>query len=508
MREALRAALESAARGDTTVEVVTKAAEALAGDPWAVVTHAGALARAEWVPAPHDLGLTDTLRMTRPGHAAAIATVSAGAPFPRFDRRGRQRRGAYDTPRDMARAVVRHALEAATRPVHTAMDPAAGTGTFLVALAEHDIAHIRGVELDPVAAAVAQVAVPTAEVHVDNGFSADGETDLLVGNPPFVPPERQEKSLRDALRNRLPWLSGRFDLAVPFAAISVERVRPGGGVGLVLPAPMMVQPYALPLRARWLKSHRITHLSPNMAFPGAQVSVVCIAMHTGEGPAPLPNHGLPAEELLSMDAIPLQPMLQPGDPDILRQVRRASIPLGDVATIDTGVVSHGPGGGKARLLHATPTPDRVPYVDAKDMAVNRTRWLDYRPEQMHRAKSPELFEAPKVLVQRLRGRGPIRAWVDRGGLYAGHTLTVVRPDKPQITPELLHRLITDPLVDGLLRMERGSRLDLYPKDVRSIPLPRSWMDQPERPLASAWGLTRTQANRLLAFQVEVIGVTG
>ena len=62
MREALRAALESAARGDTTVEVVTKAAEALAGDPWAVVTHAGALARAEWVPAPHDLGLTDTLR--------------------------------------------------------------------------------------------------------------------------------------------------------------------------------------------------------------------------------------------------------------------------------------------------------------------------------------------------------------------------------------------------------------------------------------------------------------
>ena len=76
------------------------------------------------------------------------------------------------------------------------------------------------------------------------------------------------------------------------------------------------------------------------------------------------------------------------------------------------------------------------------------------------------------------------------------------------SPELLHRLITDPLVDGLLRMERGSRLDLYPKDVRSIPLPRSWLTHPERSLPQAWGLTDAQASRLLAFQVEVIAVTG
>ena len=112
------------------------------------------------------------------------------------------------------------------------------------------------------------------------------------------------------------------------------------------------------------------------------------------------------------------------------------------------------------------------------------------------------------VLQRLRGRGPIRAWVDRGGLYAGHTLTVVRPDSPRVSPELLHRLITDPLVDGLLRMERGSRLDLYPKDVRSIPLPNRWLEDPGSSLADAWGLTVEQAARLLEFQVEVIGITG
>jgi len=113
-----------------------------------------------------------------------------------------------------------------------------------------------------------------------------------------------------------------------------------------------------------------------------------------------------------------------------------------------------------------------------------------------------LFSNPKVLVQRLRGRGPIRAWVDRSGLFAGHTLTVVRPDDPQFSPEDIHRLITDPIVDGLLRMERGARLDLYPKDVRSIPVPKAWKNNRDLPLREAWALTTHQVDRLMAFSVE------
>jgi hypothetical protein len=63
-------------------------------------------------------------------------------------------------------------------------------------------------------------------------------------------------------------------------------------------------------------------------------------------------------------------------------------------------------------------------------------------------------------------------------------------------------LITDPLVDGLLRMERGSRLDLYPKDVRAIPVPMAWKENPTLPLSTAWGLTTEQGQRLLDFSLE------
>jgi stage V sporulation protein SpoVS len=402
----------------------------------------------------------------------------------------------------MARATVHGALSAATRTVSVGLDPAAGTGAFLVAMAERGLAEIHAIELDPIAAAVAQVALPRAKITVGDGLITEGQADIVVGNPPFVSPERQNKRTREVLRQRMPWLTGRFDLAVPFAAIAVQRVNPGGGVGLILPAPMMNQPYGQPLREAWITTHRITGLSSPTAFPGAQVGVVMIHMRVGAGPAPLPDHGLQPHSLLRLSGVPLQANLRPGDPEIVAHIRTQSIGLGTVATIDTGVVSHGSHGGKQVLLHDHPAPDRVPYVDAKDLSKGRTLWLDYRPESMHRAKSPGLFSAPKVLVQRIRGRGPVRAWVDRSGLYAGHTLTVVRPDDKAFSPELLHSLITDPLVDGLLRMERGSRLDLYPKDVRAIPVPMAWKENPTLPLSTAWGLTTEQGQRLLDFSLE------
>ncbi len=501
MHDALQAWMQEANASHDPVRAARSAAQAVSTDPWRVVQEAGALARCTMAAASSDLGLTPTLRPVPVDHKASIATVHEGSVYPAVDPSGRRTRGAFDTPVEMARATVRAALEAAERPISQAIDPACGTGAFLVALAEQIDCEITGIELDPVAAAVAAIAAPEAVIVVADGLSHPAECDLVVGNPPFVPPERQDKAMRAMLREQMPWLTGRFDLAVPFAARSVQRVRKGGGIGLVLPESFMNQPYATPLRKQWIEQHAITHLSQTAAFPGAQVGVVMVAMTATAGPAPLPS-GVSPEAITRLPAVPLHPALQPGDVRLVDRVRSRSTPLGSYATVDTGVVSHGSHGGKNSLLHDEPTPERVPYVDARDLLENRTRWLDYQPSTMHRPKEPALFEAPKVLVQRLRGRGAIRAWVDRSGLYAGHTLTVVRPDNDHLSPETIHALITDPLIDGLLRMERGSRLDLYPKDVRSIPVPDAWIASPDTPLAEALELNSAEADRLIEFSLE------
>jgi hypothetical protein len=264
---------------------------------------------------------------------------------------------------------------------------------------------------------------------------------------------------------------GRFDLAVPFAAVAAEQAR--RGVALVAPWSLLTQPYAAPLRRRWLTEHAITALEGPIRFPGATVDVALIAI-SRTTPARLPN-GVEPAELLQLGSCPLDPSIAPGDVARIETIRAESIELGDVAEIDTGVVSHGPGHGKRDLLFDEPGEGRLPYVDAQDLIDGRVRWIAYRPEKMHRPKRPELFEGPKVLVQRVRGDGPLRAWIDRTGMYAGHTLNVVRPTHPGVTVEDVLALITSSTVAWMLRVECGRRLDIYPKDIRRIAAPKEWL---------------------------------
>lgn len=495
MNEALDSYLRAAARGATHQRAVRAAAERLAHDPWSVVQQAGTLARATRRVAERDLGLTATLEEIGPTDRGAVVRIDAGQPYPSFDAGFRRSRGAFDTPMDYARRVVRASVKAVEGEARSGLDTACGTGAFLLAMSEAGLTEIIGTDLDEVALEVAAVAVPRAQLSVDDALRHGAQVDVTCGNPPFVPPERQDKALRSELRRRFPWLHGRFDLVIPFAATAVDRVRPGGAAGLVLPYPAFVQPYGATLRRRWLQRHRIHTLVGPLPFPGAGVDVGVIVLQAERGPAPLPT-GLTPAELLRLEAAPLDPSLAPGDVDLLEQVRSRSTSLGDLAKVDTGLVAHGPEGGKSVLIHDAPGSGRVPYADAKDFFAGRTKYLDYRPAAMHRPKSPSLFEPPKVVVQRLRGRGPVKAAVDRSGTYVGHTCTVVVPQDRRLDVDRLCELLCSPIVDGLIRIERGQRLDLYPRDVAAIPIPNAWLADPSTPLASCFGLEPDQVRRL------------
>lgn len=493
---ALQAYVAEAARGGDHRGSVRAAAEAVSGDPWAVVEEAGALARGRMEIAPTDLALTDALTAVDPGHRRAVLFIEEGQPYPAFDLRGRRKRGAFDTPAVMARRVVAATVDACQRPPSSALDPACGTGAFLVALTEAGIREVWGSDLDPVALEVARVAAPGARLERRDAFLVGATADMICGNPPFVPPERQDKALRARLRTRFPWLRGRFDLVIPFCAAAAERVAPGGGLGLVVPGSTLVQPYGAPLRRAWLLEHRVVQMSEPGPFPGASVEVVELVCQIGTGPASIPAHGLQPDELLKLDNAPWNPKLHPGDIDWVQRVRRRSVALGDLALVDTGVVAHGPDGGKERLLYDEPGPGRVPFADAKEFFAGRHRWLDYDPPRMHRAKSPDMFEVPKLVIQRIRGKGPVRAAVDRQGLYMGHTCTVVVPKEGCPPLDALAKWVRSPIVEAITRVERGQRLDFYPRDVASIPIPRGWKEGRDETPTGALGLSADELERV------------
>ncbi|MBT3223633.1 MAG: methyltransferase [Proteobacteria bacterium] len=400
----------------------------------------------------------------------------------------------------MARQVVESALAAGDNEVQVGLDPACGTGAFLLAMAERGVPQIRGFDLDELAVSVARVAVPQADLSVVDAFDTVAEADLVVGNPPFVPPERQNKALRQRLGQRFSWLKGRFDLCVPFSALAVEYCRDNRCVGLVLPWPILSQPYGVGLRREWLKRHKLVAISGPHPFPGASVRVVSVVLQKGRGPAPVPPHQIGADELLRLANAPLDPNIEPGDIALTQWVRRRSRPLGEVCLVDTGLVAHGPDGPKSRLMRDELGPKVVPYADARDFFRGRTKFLSYEPERMHRAKDPSMFEEPKIVIQRLRGKNPVRAAIDESGIYVGHTCTVVQPKSScPVSLSRLLELIKSPLASAITRIERGYRLDLYPHDVAAFPIPLQWWDSPDTPIKEAFELNEQQLARCAAI---------
>ncbi|MEI8256744.1 MAG: type ISP restriction/modification enzyme, partial [Deltaproteobacteria bacterium] len=135
-------------------------------------------------------GATDAVDVA---HEALLAAL---------DSRGRAHRGAYFTPVPLARFVVNAAADIVVREGWSgpavAIDPAAGAGVFLALLREHPrfatgtrlVAHEKHVVTSGVLHARfdgdAGVSVRAVDTLRDAGrWSADDETLVVVGNPPF-----------------------------------------------------------------------------------------------------------------------------------------------------------------------------------------------------------------------------------------------------------------------------------------------------------------------------------
>ncbi|MBK9371968.1 MAG: hypothetical protein IPN01_37700 [Deltaproteobacteria bacterium] len=509
---ALRAYLAVAAAGGDEVAASRAAAEAVAADPWRVVEEAGALARAKIRRAPKDGALSRALRLRAP-HLSGVK-VSQGQPIPTLDPERRKALGAWDTPRSMARRLV-GLLAGHDGGLHgPSLDPACGAGALLLAQAERSRGPLIGEDVHAAALAVAQVAVPQAQLRQRDGLAEPSAIDeeppaILLINPPFVRAEAQDKATRAALVRRLPWLIGRWDLSIPFLILALSRVRRGGLAAMVLPSPALAQPYGLPLRQRLLAEHGLITLTDFEGFTGAGASVALgLARAHAPHDGPCWAGGPKATALLGLHGAPIHPKIRAGDPELAARARRSGQVLGDLFEIDTGVVAHGPGGGKAALLSDEPGPGRVPYVDAQDLKVGRVRYLLYAPERMHRAKRPALFLGPKLLIQRITPPGQVLVTLDEGDTFAGHTLNVLRPragaclDGVTALEALgrVQRLLRHPLTPGLLRLERGPRLDLYPHDLAAIPLPPGWLRaSDDADLGAAYGLSPAEVARLVSF---------
>jgi hypothetical protein len=390
------------------------------------------------------------------------------------DRRRRRSAGAYYTPEHVVEYAV---AEAVNGPDATVLDPAMGSGHFLVRAIDRlaaervrttdetladarrrAVRQVFGVDVDPLAVELARTAVwLRAGVWSDDRLQAadalgdgpewfDSGFDAVVGNPPYVRSRHIDDERKADLRERFDAARGAFDLYVPF----VERMCDlGERVCAVVPNKWTTARYGQRLRDRLLDRHRLVEVvdaSELPVFADADVYPVVVSVRADDGPtesfrvrsvdAPDALRSGPETavsrsfvEALGDRVIPVG--VEPSFVPVAERVRRECDGLGEHVTLTEGVHT---GNVRDELVVDEADGDCERVVGGSAVERYGVEWDgDWlrRDESVVAAdgaygnlRDPAVFAGEKLLVPDISDR-PVAAYDDEG-LYALNTLYSVR----------------------------------------------------------------------------------
>jgi predicted RNA methylase len=250
----------------------------------------------------------------------------------------RHGKGQYFTPDPLVDFV----LDLAGRPWpgDVVLDPACGTGRFLLAARQRwPRVTLCGCETDPPALDAARAQLPEAVIHPCDFLTEPlrDKVDLVIGNPPYV---------RDRGRKR--------DLYVDFVERSLDNLSDGGRLALVLSNAWLDVGYGRHVREMLLErcaTEWIVESAAERWFPGAKVNTMVLVARKCADPAvraasevrfaevraPLPAPPVVVrtvrQELLPAGA-PWGPLLRA--PDLYFELLDSTVPLGELARVERG----------------------------------------------------------------------------------------------------------------------------------------------------------------------------
>ncbi len=199
----------------------------------------------------------------------------------------RKARGAFFTPTAVARFVADWALRADEDDV---LEPSCGEAVFLheAGRSGHHKGRLVGVELHEASAAESERTLRSqgidATIHTGDFFAIEpaGSYEAVIGNPPYVRyqafnGEARLRARSAALRAGVS-LTGLASSWAAFTVHSALFLKPGGRLGLVLPAELLTVNYAADVRRFLMQHFRSVGLVmfEERVFPGVLEEVVLL----------------------------------------------------------------------------------------------------------------------------------------------------------------------------------------------------------------------------------------
>ncbi len=203
----------------------------------------------------------------------------------------RKARGAFFTPEGITRHLAAWAIRSAEDRV---LEPSTGEAAFLVSAVErltelgNPAPAVDGVEIHPPSARAAHELISaaggTANITVSDFFmvEASARFDAIIGNPPFIRYQEWTGAQRDRARfaalQQGVALTGLSSSWAAFVAHSAGFLKPGGRLGLVLPAELLSVNYAAPVRRFLLENFASVELVvfDEQVFPDAEADTVLV----------------------------------------------------------------------------------------------------------------------------------------------------------------------------------------------------------------------------------------
>jgi type I restriction-modification system DNA methylase subunit len=267
---------------------------------------------------------------------------------------------------------------------------------------------------------------------------SDGGFDLIIGNPPYV--FGGNAGIRDTEKEffKNSYYSGKnkLNLFSLFIEKSINLLKSGGRMGFIVPNTLLRVTSYEDIRKYILEKTKILQLVNLEAgvFEGVTASTIIIILQKEENKTLIKNHKIKIfdgingkhEERLQSDFLNdlhIFDLGLEGNSNILvNKLHHGSINLGTISKeMIFGVVITK---NKDEVVSNNKIDARYKkFLEGKDMdryKINfSNKYLLYEKSKLHRARTPEIFEAPeKILVQRISGGNrPLKAAYDNEKYY-------------------------------------------------------------------------------------------
>jgi type I restriction-modification system DNA methylase subunit len=355
-----------------------------------------------------------------------------------------------------------------------------------------------------------------------------GGFDVIIGNPPYVNAYNMAVADREYFSSSGKYLSPhkKYDIYVLFLERAIKFLKPGGRLGFIVPYPVLNQTYAEPIRRIILDNcciEAIVDFSEYKVFQEAMVSTCILILRKESNEKQRQDNNVQiirqadySTGIESVNAVYVIPQsvfcetpqfmfrldLQNTVHTLLQKVEAQAVKVGDLCYVSMGAEVHSredaevKRGKDALILSKPETKTAKPYIEGKEVGRYvidwRHRYLNYLPDKMRRPKFPELFENEKIIVRMVTGEEGLIATYDRDNFYTDHSYHLCVPyhllagvNRPRVkiveeqsqsskpyNLKYLLGLVNSTLMNFYYRAELGGGLNVYPEDIRQLPIHR------------------------------------